>query len=284
MVLSDFRLSGLLFYGSCQAYNIKEGGGVMITQRSQTDLHGALRRQSRRGFTLIELLVVIAIIALLLSILMPSLSRAKVSAKRTLCLNILKQQGTALSAYAAASKRHYPYRENWSHLYRRPPKSGETAEDDGWVYVNMGLTVKGGYIPLQIIRCPESRDDVENLYEYDWESMELCTWSWGAQSLPCTSLYLHPYRRTELDGIYRLHQSAMPTSVLITDKTIGRYGRVAGFWHGHAGANTLFTSGSARWVADSRLYEHLDAIKDNDSFTIAWNSLVDCWDFLDEAY
>ena len=87
-----------------------------------------------RGFTLVELLVVIGIIALLVSILLPALSKARQAAQGVVCEANLRQIGAALMMYASDNKSRFfpaPYSQDTT-----PPQWQKCAWSYAlWTYV-----------------------------------------------------------------------------------------------------------------------------------------------------
>lgn len=124
------------------------------------------RSNERRGFTLIELLIVISIIALLLSVLIPSLKRSKEAAKRITCMSNLKSLTSFIQMYATDYNGKIP--------------SGSTEGDYAWVNHAGGLAyynlnedpaleeeqrdaIRSGLLwpyagdSIEVYRCPTSR-------------------------------------------------------------------------------------------------------------------------------
>lgn len=88
-------------------------------------------KASKSGFTLVELLVVISIIALLLSILMPSLQQARRQAQNVICKSNLRQWGLAFQMYLEDNKQKLP-----------PPYTNQPGKA-AWFHRN----TMGSYIP-----------------------------------------------------------------------------------------------------------------------------------------
>lgn len=134
--------------------------------------------RGRKAFTLVELLVVIGIIAVLISMLLPALNKARAQAAKTKCLSNIRQLMLACNMYAAENKGQLPYC-NWGDangssyptsggvyaygwLFSMPDKrTGYGAPIDGtWAQPNYPSTgVETGILwpylhELAVYRCP----------------------------------------------------------------------------------------------------------------------------------
>jgi prepilin-type N-terminal cleavage/methylation domain-containing protein len=142
------------------------------------------------GFTLIELLVVIAIIAILAALLLPALSSAKERAKRTQCVNSLKQMGVAIQIYVGDNDSTYPllkWKDGGSiwypHEMARFTAADPASLDMGWE--NLGLLYATKILPSPaIFYCGSTPNDPNSDMSVAHYQSNIHQWPFGAFDIP----------------------------------------------------------------------------------------------------
>ena len=155
------------------------------TKRPEPAGKMSIPMRKKHGFTLIELLVVIAIIALLVSILLPSLNRAKEMAKRASCSANLNGLGKSLILYMTENKGIYPWIPN-SNIRGSVP-TGENRTQPPVAGSNLSrnfiapafLLVRSGGVPAKAFICPSTEDVVDDDVRYDDGGQQMYAWDFN---------------------------------------------------------------------------------------------------------
>ena len=101
--------------------------------------------KARHGFTLIELLVVISIIALLLSVLLPAMSKARESGRFVICKSGLKQYGLAGFMYLDDNDGSFPQPYQWLYNYHKLNSEGMLHHACHWHDARMNFDINPDY-------------------------------------------------------------------------------------------------------------------------------------------
>ena len=195
-----------------------------------------VRQGQRRAFTLIELLVVIAIISLLVSILLPSLSRAKELARRAVCASNLHMTLPAAHFYCEENQERFPsfptgkqaaedwrwagnLTYNYSNADDRPMRPL-----NAYLGIEQAQTVlaSSGKLAPDVVspaRCPS---DLQEVWFNGYGKYGSCYRKWG------TSYYWNAFGASghTLDGLkgLRLEEVVRPSDVILVGDFAANYG------------------------------------------------------------
>ncbi|MCM8531327.1 MAG: prepilin-type N-terminal cleavage/methylation domain-containing protein [Lentisphaeraceae bacterium] len=209
-----------------------------------------------KKFTLIELLMVIAIIGILVSILLPSIAKAREYTKRAVCKSNIAQVVKATFSYTVDSNGHFPknYHEypgnNWRMTITEPYNF------TGHQYTKIGRLLKDGYLgSLQVAYCPSNKwqadaNSAAAGLALDYES-NVPKWDLAIQNPSAMNNFVNVnYEwRKGVDGPDELAK-AEPTDAFIADMFFEWYGEYSDTWfhsiYGKSYWNVGYVDGSVK--------------------------------------
>ncbi|MBI9016539.1 MAG: type II secretion system protein [Phycisphaerae bacterium] len=153
--------------------------------------------KKQKGFTLIELLVVISIIALLVSILMPALSKAREKAKLVVCSSNQHQLVLGVIAYHSDNDGNFPPHSTKVARPNLLARNKNTGDDYQYRYI-------GKYLPeVNVFNCPMSNFDAQSRWdfggqEYTYQQLYENKDDWFASvqtDLSCSYVLLWSYEK-----------------------------------------------------------------------------------------
>jgi prepilin-type N-terminal cleavage/methylation domain-containing protein/prepilin-type processing-associated H-X9-DG protein len=228
----------------------------------------------RRAFTLIELLVVIAIIAILASLLLPALSRAKTKAKQAGCLSNLKQIGISFLIYLDENQDHFPDRRDlksslpggyqpWTSWPASDPRAGWAAVVLQNYCPNSDIWSCPGVVasPLRdVVQCAQSISTASNapvtrywMWRFDRPDDPVPSSDFWAKSVSQAVADLQAFPDPTVGVVNGISDTELAVDPYFP-KTIASVDPVL---KGHAvhpgGRNRLFLDGHAAFLKDARL-------------------------------
>lgn len=206
-----------------------------------------------RNFTLIELLVVITIIAILASMLLPAMSKARNKGKQIACLSNLKQLGTATIAYLDDNDEYYYDQFCYPGGHSLAAWKINIAN-----YLGIKISVFNSYttynvdIGRGVFRCPSWNNDAMNIPETRAANMGGigCTHAlykhWPNDKKYCTSVIKHPSK------VFLLGDTSEVATTAPMDIAWKDYPTTPGIRHNN-GTNILWVDGHASWMSKTEV-------------------------------